>query len=336
MFSQNADKMDMHGARIRAVRLSIPSSLLILVASLTAGGAHLTEPRACIDAGSGCVVAPIDGLPLAAHSQNLQSLAPFHPEHQAFAAAGFEVRAIGHNISISVEATWTLGHSVVGGHAACEETPCADLTVDVLRMAASMVARNERFLPGDCNIAEGHTEAGLRKVVRFGTTVPNVGTGHLRVPTPLEEPAHFEWGDCHGHWHLTDFASYRLWTRTGYEDWRQLRQAHPELTAGQLLAENPGVADQFIAGHKQGFCLIDIRQYDHDAPPHYHDCNDPGISRGWADEYDVTLDGQFVDVTGLEAGIYVMEVEVNAERTIPEPAYDNNAAAFAVAIRGDG
>jgi hypothetical protein len=96
-----------------------------------------------------------------------------------------------------------------------------------------------------------------------------------------------------------------------------------------VLAAQPELLDHFVAGHKQGFCVIDIVPYVPAAPRNYGSCtSNQGISVGWADEYVWSLDGQWIDVTGLAPGGYVLEAEVNAERLFEELNYSNNAAAI--------
>lgn len=48
------------------------------------------------------------------------------------------------------------------------------------------------------------------------------------------------------------------------------------------------------------------------------DCDYQGLSSGWGDLYDRTLDGQWVDVTGVPAGDYVLVVEVNVAGKVVE------------------
>lgn len=57
-----------------------------------------------------------------------------------------------------------------------------------------------------------------------------------------------------------------------------------------------------------------------------------GISVGWADEYETDLDGQFIDITKLPSGNYVLEMEVNAEWLYKEADYTNNRSAVTVQI----
>jgi hypothetical protein len=57
---------------------------------------------------------------------------------------------------------------------------------------------------------------------------------------------------------------------------------------------------------------------------------------GWADEYYYRLDCQFIDVTGVAPGTYVLEDEVNPERLFKESNYRNNAASIQIEIKGKG
>jgi hypothetical protein len=99
-----------------------------------------------------------------------------------------------------------------------------------------------------------------------------------------------------------------------------------------------------VSGHKQGFCVIDVYpsnlpcNYPLD-PPKYDFCEETrrrpasqGLSVCWNDEYYFGYDGQWVDITGLPAGEYVLENEVNAERFFVEADYSNNAASVQVTI----
>lgn len=213
--------------------------------------------------------------------------------------------------------------------------PCPDLTVDAVRLLPSLWFATETLASTNCNVEEGSAQGGVRKLLRFTTKVPNGGNGSLAIGDPSGNPDAFEWGACHGHWHFPDFSAYRLWNVSTYAQWRQLRDADPSAPAELVLDENPGLRDGLVGGHKQGFCLIDVERTFIVAPPgpsNFPYCTNQGISPNWADVYGSALDGQFIDVTGMAQGMYVLEIEANPTRVVRESDYSNNAAAIFVPI----
>ncbi len=208
---------------------------------------------------------------------------------------------------------------------------CPDLHTDSGTMNPKV--KKERFDASDCAVVEGMTEAGTRQLMRFTFTTPNAGPGDLIIGGPAAHPEWFAWATCHQHYHFREYADYRLWTTAGYASWDALRAAHPRWTATDTLAHHPELASEFVSGLKQGFCVIDVVRYGSTAAPTYTSCgSDQGISVGWADEYHAKLDGQWVDVTSVAPGAYVLEAEVNAERLYVETDYQNNRAAVAVTV----
>jgi hypothetical protein len=173
-----------------------------------------------------------------------------------------------------------------------------DFTVDGPALTASILVRDRTFSPTECAVVEGSIGAsGLRRLLTFSTTVLNLGEldcviGDPDAPQAPLDPADFEYHDCHGHRHMHGYASYELRTLDG------------------TLA---------TTGTKQGFCLLDNLRMHASArtSPTYH-CEFQGLSSGWADIYARTVDGQWVDVTGLPEGDYVLSVTINAEGTLPE------------------
>lgn len=194
----------------------------------------------------------------------------------------------------------------------------------------------KEFKPEDCQVQEGMIEAGTRRILRFDFTTPNFGSGDLFVGDPADHPEWFDFSGCHDHFHFHEYADYRLWRPDQYERWDSLRETNPDLLASEILAANPDL--QPIVGAKRGFCVTDSLPYD-TAPGKYFDCGSrepslglQGISVGWADEYQSDQDGQFIDITGLASGTYILETEVNAERVFEESDYINNRITFTVNI----
>ena len=170
-----------------------------------------------------------------------------------------------------------------------------DLTVDPQRLTAQMEIVDRRFSAGDCELEEGTVGGtGYRRLLRFDVVVINSGDGPLLVGNP-EEPTNpyaplFELSLCHRHYHLVGFADY------------QLRRPNGTVAA---------------TGHKQAFCLEDSLKYGRD-PSDGYSCVDQGISSGWGDWYYKQLSGQWIDITGVAEGDYVVRVEVNAAGSFGE------------------
>lgn len=215
-----------------------------------------------------------------------------------------------------------------------DEDGCPDLGVLAKDLGRARLS-SETFATDHCAVVEGQVASGDVRLLRFTTTYPNAGAGDLVVGSPADHPEWFEWSGCHRHFHFREYADYRLWTPSGYEAWTALRASDPSALSSDLLAANPSVAAGMVAGHKQGFCVIDVVKVDRRAgAAQYTSCSsDQGITVGWADQYSARLDGQWIDVTGLAAGGYWLEVEVNAERLFTESSYANNLAAAKVALR---
>ena len=122
--------------------------------------------------------------------------------------------------------------------------------------------------------------------------------------------------ETHRHWHFLDFERYDILTADGK-------------TVGR---------DQ-----KTGFCLGDrynasrsIRlPGEPEQPVWTQECGrgqperlivHEGISPGYGDDYVPQLEGQWIDITGLPAGNYVLRHRVNVERVLRESDYGNNSA----------
>jgi hypothetical protein len=163
--------------------------------------------------------------------------------------------------------------------------------------------------PADhCAVVEGCVSGtGRRKLLRFDTTTPNYGPGEVFVGDPRNN-ARAIFSSCHHHYHVQDYADYRLLDM-----------------AGNMVAR----------GHKQAFCLVDLWQVPGlggSRDPKYVDCGFQGISAGWADIYNSGLDCQWIDITGVPSGRYILEVVVNPARMIQERDYSNNTARTEVVI----
>lgn len=214
---------------------------------------------------------------------------------------------------------------------------CPDLTVKESALTHS-VLKKTTFAPTHCAVVEGMTKAGTRELLEFAYATPNLGPGALKVGSVTAHPDLFEFSDCHGHYHFRQYADYRLWTPQGYNQFQAFRAAAPNATAAEILNAHPELRSQLVEGAKRGFCVIDFKvwagfQGTRD-PRTYVDCtNNQGIGVGWVDKYSKSLDGQWIDVTDVPNGNYVLNVEANAERVFAEANYKNNSASFPVVVK---
>lgn len=171
----------------------------------------------------------------------------------------------------------------------------ADLVVDPQRFVSQMEIVDRLFVEGDCAIEEGAVGAlGVRRILRFDTVVMNSGDGDL-VVGDRSDPANpfaefFEFAPCHGHFHIRDFSVYEL------------------LNTDRTLV---------IAAHKQGFCMEDSLKYDGGKSKGF-DCAFQGITSGWGDWYFKQLTGQWIDITGVPQGDYIVRVSINTGNIFDE------------------
>jgi hypothetical protein len=133
----------------------------------------------------------------------------------------------------------------------------------------------------------------------------------------------YERAETHAHWHLIGFERYEVRTPDGrvvltarkagfclgdrYDSRRSLRlRGEPE---DAVWTDECGKGRPDLVGIGQG------------------------ISVGYGDDYAPFLEGQFVDVTDLAAGRYLVVHVANPDRTLHESDYGNNAASVLIALR---
>ncbi|WP_342377743.1 lysyl oxidase family protein [Myxococcus stipitatus] len=184
-----------------------------------------------------------------------------------------------------------------------------DLTVDadVLKRTAHVVWRT--FDANTCEVQEQCVAApGRRKLLRFSTSILNLGTKAAILPPMGENPDMYVLDECHGHHHLNNFAAYELLDASG---------------------------KTVLAGRKQGFYLVDFQSYCADAPPADYTFDPMGISPGWADIYTLDTPCQWVDVTDLPDGTYTFQVSVDTRDIVDEGTVHPNTVGFPVRLEGD-
>ncbi|XP_071343936.1 lysyl oxidase-like 5a isoform X2 [Trachinotus anak] len=140
------------------------------------------------------------------------------------------------------------------------------------------------------------SDLDYRVLLRFPQRVKNQGTADFLPVKPRHE---WEWHSCHQHYHSMEaFSNYDLL----------------DVSTGQKVAE----------GHKASFCLEDTS------------C-DPGVRRRFActahtqglgpgcyDTYHANIDCQWIDITDVPPGNYILKVTVNPSQLVQESDFSNN------------
>ncbi len=245
--------------------------------------------------------------------------------------------------------------------------PTRELKPDMI----SLPARNLRFetsayvfhlpvpsIPTGC-YPEETVEQGAMKCLRFDQIIANVGHGPFELRYRIDGVAQEETRDLvqrlyssdgsyrervadtytfhatHAHFHYENFAQSHLWRSN---------------ENGERLGTEPA-----RSGRKNGFCMVDVEQMNIRArgdaartyiPP---GCLAPtefdpatgalsaisGISVGWADVYNWYLPDQFIEVSGLSDGYYILENIADQAGTVEELDETNNGASVLIRLCGD-
>lgn len=204
--------------------------------------------------------------------------------------------------------------------------------------------------PEDLQIERTEENGQTRTLLRLSQSFGNIGSGRLQVrrgnaappcrgrgraigyqdiyysdgskiSIPLKECMIYH--PVHRHWHVANIARY------------------------DLCEVDPGTGEPgrvLASSDKISFCLIDEYPLDSEQyrgprySKRYVSCftRISGISPGWADEYDFKVYGQWIDITGIEDGIYFVKTTVNPKRLFVEKTHRNNVVWVKVRISDDG
>ncbi len=167
------------------------------------------------------------------------------------------------------------------GDPGCPDGP--DLLVVQNSLQNSISAEVLTVNPNDCYIGEGCLNGfGDREIIRFTTHIKNEGNQDYYIGEPGANPDQFTYGNCHNHWHYKGYAEYILFAPDGQE---------------------------VVNGFKNGFCVLDLECSGGGSGQ--YGCNNMGISHGCGDIYGSGLDCQWIDVTGIPEGDYILVVRCN-------------------------
>ncbi|XP_010887769.1 protein-lysine 6-oxidase isoform X1 [Esox lucius] len=144
--------------------------------------------------------------------------------------------------------------------------------------------------------ARGMADYDTRVLLRFPQRVKNQGTADFLPSKPRYA---WEWHSCHHHFHSMD-----------------------EFSLYELL--DPGTERRVAEGHKASFCLEDTS-----CDPGYYrrfacTSHTQGLSPGCYDTYNADIDCQWIDITDVPPGKYILKVTVNPGHQVPESNFNNN------------
>lgn len=177
----------------------------------------------------------------------------------------------------------------------------ADLVVDPAQIEPYLSV--ETFAGDDCEVVEGCATTGTRVLLRFTAYTKNQGRRDVKLGDPKKHPDWFTYAPCHDHYHFNGYMNYRLTNNSG----------------------------EVARGFKAAFCLEDLDQWSPTArSTSRYTCDYQGIQAGWADIYDGSLPCQYIDVTDIADGDYVLEMHVNPDKLVKESNYANNVTTTAV------
>ena len=251
-----------------------------------------------------------------------------------------------------------------------EKRPVRDLLPDLVALPQQNVTFGPPFEIFDDPVPAGSTchqseidEDNAHTCLRFDQVLGNIGAGALdirferpagQVPAdgqsiPVDQriyqsngksydiPAgnvHFH--AIHQHYHFDGFAQSTLWKAD---------------KRGNRVGRKP-----VATGNKVSFCIATTninpvywghQGFEADSYP-APDCLDPystsrgldlfkqGMSVGWTDEYNWFLPGQYVEVTGVQDGDYLLETTVDPTERLVEEDRSNNCGSVRVRLSGMG
>lgn len=202
-------------------------------------------------------------------------------------------------------------------------------------------------------------EQGARRCLRFDQIIANHGVGPFELRYRMEGLATdqqlqqriqasdgsftdvsvdtYEFHATHAHFHYKNFGQ------------------------GFLYVTRPdGSLQKVRESRKNGFCMVDVENtrfgtdvggvpHRGEAPRGYYfpRCNTPterdatdasmvnGISAGWADVYNWFLADQYIEISGLGDGDYVLETVANPNGTVHESTTEDNQARVVIRLEGD-
>uniref|UniRef100_G1LRN1 protein-lysine 6-oxidase n=1 Tax=Ailuropoda melanoleuca TaxID=9646 RepID=G1LRN1_AILME len=150
------------------------------------------------------------------------------------------------------------------------------------------------------------TDYDVRVLLRFPQRVKNQGTADFLPNRPRHT---WEWHSCHQHYHSMDeFSHYDLL----------------DAATGKKVAE----------GHKASFCLEDSTCDFGNLKRYACTSHTQGLSPGCYDTYNADIDCQWIDITDVQPGNYILKVHVNPKYIVLESDFTNNVVRCSIHYTG--
>ncbi|XP_061621666.1 lysyl oxidase homolog 1 [Phyllopteryx taeniolatus] len=163
------------------------------------------------------------------------------------------------------------------------------------RMYSLRCAAEEKCLSSSAYAPETN-DYDVRVLLRFPQRVKNKGTADFMPNRPHHT---WEWHSCHQHYHSMDeFSHYDLL----------------EVSSGRKVAE----------GHKASFCLEDTTCDFGHLKRYACTSHTQGLSPGCYDTYNADIDCQWIDITDIQPGNYILKLKVNPKFLVMESDFTNN------------
>ncbi len=249
--------------------------------------------------------------------------------------------------------------------------PKRDLLPDLIALPQTNITLDAPFdifndhAPAGSNCFQSEIdESGAHDCLRFDQNLANIGEGalDLRFKTPTgitptdgqefpvsqriyrsDGTSHdvaagsVEWHAIHQHYHFEGFAQSKLWAT--------------DASGNNRVGTSP-----VATGNKVSFCIADtninpsywgVKAFPRQAYP-APNCLTPdstsggfdffkqGMSAGWSDEYNWFLPGQYVEVTGVTDGTYILDTTVDPTGRLQEANKNNNCGSVRVQLTGMG
>jgi len=190
-----------------------------------------------------------------------------------------------------------------------DKTGLPDILTDPLRVQQTVMIDYQFLSNLTCALEEGclsesaYSSVGgidrlnLRKLLKFTQKISNIGDADFLSP---HHPNEWHYHTCHKHYHsMRVFTSY------------------------ELVSVTSSLSRTVASSHKASFCLEDTECLP-GRRKKYECKREQAISPGCSDIYVAGIDCQWIDVTDVPQGHYILQIEVNPSHLVKERNYENN------------